>query len=364
MNYLLSVSLVALTLAVGAMPSGAAQPPLGTSANSSFAGTWEGKMNDLPGVNLKIEEAKSKISGSIVFYFQERSEPNGPWHVAGESTVPLLSPHVEDRVLTFEVEHRKCHGCAELGPNVRFRMELAGANEARLWNQEQAGDSESGLKLIRRTDATTPTAQEMQKGISVELARTGNAVPMPDADKGDSLIVTITDNGSVYVGIDQVSPDALGEKVKAGLSNREKKFYVKADARTAYANVLRVLDAAHTAGVEAVSLLTAQQDSSRPGTLMPPKGLEVLVGPALPAGTVATVVELLNSGKPLPTPKINDEEISWPALQSTLSRLFQKGDDRVILLKADTRLPFAHVVQAVDACRSTGARVVLATPRA
>ncbi|MFZ0937469.1 MAG: hypothetical protein ACLQPN_06425, partial [Bryobacteraceae bacterium] len=43
-------------------------------ANSPFAGTWEGKLNDLPGIDLKIEEAGGKISGSIVFYFQERPD--------------------------------------------------------------------------------------------------------------------------------------------------------------------------------------------------------------------------------------------------------------------------------------------------
>jgi hypothetical protein len=30
--------------------------------------TWEGKMNDLPGIDLNIEEHDGKISGHIVFY--------------------------------------------------------------------------------------------------------------------------------------------------------------------------------------------------------------------------------------------------------------------------------------------------------
>jgi biopolymer transport protein TolR len=114
--------------------------------------------------------------------------------------------------------------------------------------------------------------QAMQKGISVELPVTKNAVAMPDADQGDAVIVSVTDGGGVYLGVNPISPVALAETVKRGLANRtEKKLYIKADARTPYANVLKVLDAAHTADVEALNLLTAQRDSSESETLVPPK---------------------------------------------------------------------------------------------
>jgi hypothetical protein len=126
---------------------------------SSFVGTWEGKMNDLPGIDLKIDEAGGKVGGAIVFYYQERSNENEPWHTAGESPVALLVPNVEGKTLTFEVQHHKCHGCTELGPNVKFRMELMGPNEARLWkleNQDASKDLGPGLKLVRRTEPASP----------------------------------------------------------------------------------------------------------------------------------------------------------------------------------------------------------------
>jgi hypothetical protein len=134
------------------------QPSMPVHAKSSFAGTWEGKMNDLPGIDLKIDEAGGKVSGTIVFYYQERSNANEPWHVAGESPVPLLAPHVDGRILTFEVQHHKCHTCPKLGPNEKFRMELAGPNEALLWrleNEEQEKNKElgPGLKLVRRSES-------------------------------------------------------------------------------------------------------------------------------------------------------------------------------------------------------------------
>ncbi len=153
----------------------------------------------------------------------------------------------------------------------------------------------------------------------------------------------------------------MAEKVKSGLPSRtEKKLYIKADARTPYANVVNVLDAVRTAGVEAPNLLTAQRDSSEPGTLVPPKGLEVLVGP--PSGSAVTVMEVLNSGQRWPTLKINNQNIPWATLQSSLRQLFQNRSEKVVLVKAAGTLPFANVVDVTDMCRSTGAKVVLVTP--
>jgi hypothetical protein len=134
------------------------QASMPVQAKSSLAGTWEGKMNNLPGIDLKIEDVDGKISGVMIFYFQERSDASAPWHVASESLVPLLVPHVEPKTLTFEVQHHKCHTCPELGPNVKFRMELAGPDEALLWklaNEEQEKNKElgPGLKLVRQSES-------------------------------------------------------------------------------------------------------------------------------------------------------------------------------------------------------------------
>jgi biopolymer transport protein ExbD len=134
--------------------------------------------------------------------------------------------------------------------------------------------------LIRQPEATTHAAQPLQKGIGVELPVTSTAVPVPGADKEDAVIVTITQDGSVYFGVNLIRPAALPETIKRGLSNQtENKVYIKADARTPYANLVKVLDAVHTADVKALTLLTAQHDSPEPGTPVPPKGLELLIAP-------------------------------------------------------------------------------------
>lgn len=116
---------------------------------SSFAGTWEGKMQNLPGLDLKIDETGGNISGTAVFYLLGRSKVNEPWHESGKKySAPLLVPHVDGKVLTFEVQRKKCDGCTELTPNAKFRMELTGPNEARLWNLTENSKG-AGLELVR-----------------------------------------------------------------------------------------------------------------------------------------------------------------------------------------------------------------------
>src|SRR5271154_6358574 len=73
-------------------------------------------------------------------------------------------------------------------------------------------------------------APAMQKGISVELARTSSAVPAPDADNQEALIITVTDGGGLYFGIDPVTPETLAEKLKALPSHHAQTLYIKADA--------------------------------------------------------------------------------------------------------------------------------------
>jgi biopolymer transport protein ExbD/biopolymer transport protein TolR len=114
----------------------------------------------------------------------------------------------------------------------------------------------------------------MQKGISVELAPTSSAVPVPDADNQDALIITVTDTGILYFGIDSVTPDSLAEKLK-GRPSRTQNLYIKADARAPYACVVKVLDAARTAGVAGVTLLTTQPRTTQTGAVVLPEGIEM-----------------------------------------------------------------------------------------
>ena len=130
------------------------------------------------------------------------------------------------------------------------------------------------LVVTRMSAAPRSSAQAMQKGISVELAPTSIAVPVPDADNQDTLIITVTATGRLYFGIDSVTPDSLAEKLK-GRPSRGQNLYIKADARAPYASVVKVLDAARTAGVAGVTLLTTQPRTTQTGAVVLPEGIEM-----------------------------------------------------------------------------------------
>lgn len=202
-------------------------------------------------------------------------------------------------------------------------------------------------------------AQAMQKGISVDLPFTANASPVPDADRGDSLIVAVTGNGRVYLGTDPIGAVALAQRLKNHPSTQpEKNLYLKVDAHTSYANVTKVLNALRKAHIEAATLLTNQREVSLAKTVVPPKGLKVLID--LPsASSSGLTIKLVRSKQRLPELKINGEQIPKATLQNRLWELLENQPEKVVRLKADGLLPFVHVVHVIDACRSTGAEVVL-----
>jgi len=361
MNRIFEVCLVALSFAASITSSAA--KPAAVPQNSSFSGTWEGSMNGIPAIKLNIQEAEAdrNVTGNIVFYFQQRADANSPWHVAGESAAPLLAPRIQGKTLTFEVEHHKCHGCAELGANVTFRVALAAANEARLWNLSERSASGWGLTLIRGSEGAGSTAQAMQRGVSVQLPVTRSALAMPEADNQDAWIVTVTADGDVDFGIDPVSPAALADEMKSRPRNRQQKLYIKADARAPFANVEKVLTAARVDLFDASVILTSQAEASQTGGIVSPKGLEVLL--VAPTGSQPIEVQVFNSGQREPTLRINNRQIPSANLQNMLAQIFQNRTDKVVVVKADEQLPFADLVHLIDACHAAGAKVVLTTPQ-
>ena len=105
----------------------------------------------------------------------------------------------------------------------------------------------------------------LQKGISVDMAKVNNPEQMPDADKEDALLVSITRDGKVYFGSEQITIDNLTTKVKDRLANKmDKRVYVKADMRARFGSVVQVVDSVRAAGVDDLGLLTDQKKTSTP----------------------------------------------------------------------------------------------------
>ncbi len=113
----------------------------------------------------------------------------------------------------------------------------------------------------------------LQKGQSVDLVKTDNPTPMPDADKEDSLLVAITRDGRIYFGSDQVTAETLTDKVKDRLANKtDKRVFVKADSRAKYGTVTDVVDDVRSAGVDELGLLTEQRKQGSFAETTPPPG--------------------------------------------------------------------------------------------
>jgi|SRR5271157_757867 len=218
-----------------------------------------------------------------------------------------------------------------------------------------------GLTLLASALAANDAAgQTLRKGISVEMAVTKNAAPMPEADDANAWIVTVRRDGAVYFGTDAVTPEGLLDRMTRTPRNRAQKLFIKADARAPFAGVKSALGAARSSFFEDAVLLTSQPGSATPGTIVSPKGLEVRIIP--PPGGAPSIVVQVNSGQPSPALKVNNQAIPLDALDSKLKQLLQNSSAKVVLVKADGQLPFAEVVRVIDACRSNGAKAVLATP--
>lgn len=200
----------------------------------------------------------------------------------------------------------------------------------------------------------------LQKGVSVQMAVTNNATPMPNADEPDAWVVAVTEGGQIYFGTQPVDAGQLSEEMKARPRNRTAKLYIKADARVPYATVKKTLEAAKEVMFDDAVLLTKQPEAPSLGMLVPPKGFDVRL--AAPAGSQPVVVAASKSEQKVPELKVNESAVSNTNLQTALNQALQKRSQKTVIVKADPQLSFAQVVHVIDAVRSVGANPVLVAP--
>jgi biopolymer transport protein ExbD/biopolymer transport protein TolR len=107
----------------------------------------------------------------------------------------------------------------------------------------------------------------LSKGVSVDMVKTKNPIPMQAADKSDAVVVAITRDGKTYLGSNQTPAADMPGKVKDLLLNRlDKTVFVKADQRARYEKVVEVVDNLRAAGVDQLGLLTEQLAEKKPGS--------------------------------------------------------------------------------------------------
>jgi biopolymer transport protein TolR len=108
------------------------------------------------------------------------------------------------------------------------------------------------------------TGPRHYRGVPVDMAKVAHPVSMRDAYREDAMIVSVTRDGRVYFGSEQVLPDALLVKIADRLEdhNVERKVYIKADMRARWGLVKLVLDSVRAVGLMRVAFLVDQRRSA------------------------------------------------------------------------------------------------------
>jgi biopolymer transport protein ExbD/biopolymer transport protein TolR len=102
--------------------------------------------------------------------------------------------------------------------------------------------------------------------VQIDMVRVNNAVPMPDANKDNAIVVAITRNGAVFLGQNEIDPSQLGSMVATKLQSlTNKTIYIRADARAQYKAVEDAIDDVRTAGVDDVGLLVQRREGNLAG---------------------------------------------------------------------------------------------------
>jgi len=97
----------------------------------------------------------------------------------------------------------------------------------------------------------------LQKDHPVNMAKAENPRDMADAEKEDAVVVAISRDGKLFIGVKPVNIDELTPRVKDMIANKpDKTVYLKSDAQAKYGDVVKVVDNVRAAGVESLGLLT------------------------------------------------------------------------------------------------------------
>lgn len=98
------------------------------------------------------------------------------------------------------------------------------------------------------------TAPMMVQGVNVMLPESSSG---PLSSEDNHLVVSIDQDGKIYINDLNVTSDFLGEKLKKILENRSgKEVFLRADKRVSYGVVVSVMSEIKGAGVEKLGMLT------------------------------------------------------------------------------------------------------------
>ena len=124
--------------------------PSALAADSPVAGTWRGRIYDLPAVVLTVKDDGGKLSGTILFYSLHRNTDHDLWQVdmKNSQALPLLNPKFDGKAIFFQVSHKEAHPPRTLNdPPSSFQMRITREGEGELRNLTE--EQSPALKMVR-----------------------------------------------------------------------------------------------------------------------------------------------------------------------------------------------------------------------
>jgi biopolymer transport protein ExbD/biopolymer transport protein TolR len=99
----------------------------------------------------------------------------------------------------------------------------------------------------------------LQSGVTVNIPRELNApVEDPDITKDTSVVISIPDNNTFYVGKDKFPIDALGEKVSSMMKDKapdKRIVYIKSGVEVDYGRVVQAIDVIRKQDIDKIGLV-------------------------------------------------------------------------------------------------------------
>jgi len=208
--------------------------------------------------------------------------------------------------------------------------------------------------LVVQLSLSIGHTQQLQRGVSVQMARTTNAAAYPAADDADAWIVAVTAEGNLYFGVKPVTPEQLLEKMEATPRLRDARLYIKADARSTFSSLKTALGPARSAQFENAVLLTSQPESHNQAGLVPPQGINVEIVPQKSGAIDVRISRQADASQLM----VNGKTVPWSNLEGTLKNLV-RGRDQVVQVEANDTVPFADVIRVLDEACKTGAKLAV-----
>src|ERR1700730_4420558 len=109
---------------------------------TSLVGKWQGIDNNLPTVDLSIEQNAGQATGSAIFYMIKRNDDGGNPYGFGQASGPMENLNYAPEKMTFDM-HRKD------GSLVTFRVELVDSGHAKLFRTSDNAAEGTGFPLVR-----------------------------------------------------------------------------------------------------------------------------------------------------------------------------------------------------------------------